>query len=187
MLVVSSSLDCFKKENLSSVGLSGADCDTIVHNFWSENVGFFAVKLRLFQILKSFHSNSGYVCSLYNWLELRQVMLHSSLACSAYRFHTSIIALVHVSRDFAGTKYFASQGFEPLTFWLVSSCLGITFPRGIRIFPVDRSPCPYLLPVGTLGNLKAGSKTTVNITKSLYIQLSSWNWFTYNPLDTRPT
>ena len=66
VLVVSSSLDCFKKEMQSSVGLSGADCDTIVHNFWSENVGFFAVKLRLFQILKSFHSNSGYVCSLYN-------------------------------------------------------------------------------------------------------------------------
>ena len=66
VLVVSSSLDCFKKEMLSSVGLSGADCDTIVHNFWSENVGFFAVKLRLFQILKSLHSNSWYVCSLYN-------------------------------------------------------------------------------------------------------------------------
>ena len=144
VLVVSSSLDCFKKGDAKLSWSFGGWLWYHSSQFLVGKCGFFAVKLRLIQILKSFHSNSWYVCSLYNWLELRQVMLYPSLTCSAYRFHSSIIALVHVSRDFAGTKYFASQGFEPLTFWLVSSCLGITFPRGIRIFPVDRSPCPYL-------------------------------------------
>ena len=49
VLVVSSSLDCFKKEILSSVGLSGADCDTIVHNFWSENVVFLPLSYDFFK------------------------------------------------------------------------------------------------------------------------------------------
>ena len=79
VLVVSSSLDCFKKEMLSSVGLSGADCDTIVHNFWSENVGFFAVKLRLFQIHLSHVQRTDSTAALLHWYTFPEILREQNI------------------------------------------------------------------------------------------------------------
>ena len=82
---------------------------------------------------------------------------------------------VYLNRDFMRKNILPAQGFEPLTFWLMSSCLGITFLTGIFI-PIC-GMISTLLEASTLGgggDLRAVIKTTHMaidyITQNLYIQ-----------------
>ena len=58
-----------------------------------------------------------------------------------YNFHSQMMIIQeNLSGDLMENKIWLALGFEPTTFRLVSSCLGITFLTGICISPTVTLP-----------------------------------------------
>ena len=67
------------------------------------------------------------------------------------------------NRDFLIKIFLPEPEFKPMTFLLVSSCMGSTTLKGICITPIDHFA---LLVASTLGDLAEVTKTTTVVTSN---------------------
>ena len=88
-----------------------------------------------------------------------------------YIFMSMLIVPVYFNRDFMNKNPLPASGFEPMTFQLEPSCLGITFLSGICFTTIN-----CIAPIGSQWSRdktevhKTFTVVTFNFTKSLYIQ-----------------
>ena len=93
-------------------------------------------------------------------IHTRQSLPYKTHTYKMYKFNSNMIVQVHFNR-----------GFEGATFWLLSSCQGITFLTGFCISPIN-----HFSLLGSQPVISGWTKTTVfvtgNLTQNVYVQLS---------------
>ena len=134
------------------------------------------VRILVFDAQRNLQSNLGYFCFLHTWDNWHIIQITRMWCANS----TTRWLYIHFYRYFLKKDLLLAPGFEPMTFWLASSCQGIAFLIGIWISVID-----HLSPIRS--QYSEVTKTTTVVTGNTVLNRMGVRLVHLQPWATRTT